>query len=174
VVTLIPYKRDFLEVLCMWRKDPLMLKYNPVDHLSSAEQHERCSASHSDFAEFNRGDLFFWFIQCEDKLVGNITLRNINRRMLTAEIGYGIALEARGKGFATAAVRLVTRRAFTETPLRKLIAYVHEENVASRRVLEKAGYTAEGLLREHYLIDGLPVNEVIYGILRTEAPPLLF
>lgn len=89
--------------------------------------------------------------------------------MLTAEIGYNIAPEARGKGYATAAVRLATHKAFTESPLRKLIAYVHEDNAASRRVLEKAGYTAEGLLREHYLINGAPVNEIIYGTLRREV-----
>jgi RimJ/RimL family protein N-acetyltransferase len=54
------------------------------------------------------------------------------------------------------------------TPLRKLIAYVHEGNTPSRRVLEKTGFQAEGLLREHYLIDGMPVNEVIYGLLRKD------
>src|SRR2546428_13840682 len=45
--------------------------------------------------------------------------------MLMAEIGYGIAPEARGNGYATAAVGLVTRRVFAESPLRKLLAYVH-------------------------------------------------
>ena len=67
------------------------------------------------------------------------------------------------------ALRLVTRRALNETPLRKLIAYVHEDNVASRRVLEKVGYRAEGLLREHYVTNGMAVNEVIYGMLRREV-----
>ena len=62
----------------------------------------------------------------------------------------------------------MTQRTFSESPLRKLIAYVHEDNAASRKVLEKAGYEAEGLLREHYLINGMPVNEVIYGVLRRE------
>lgn len=88
--------------------------------------------------------------------------------MLTAEIAYGIAPEARGNGYATEAVRLVTQRAFTESPLRRLIAYVHEGNLASRRVLEKAGYTLEGVLREHYIVNGVPVNEIFYGILRRE------
>jgi ribosomal-protein-alanine N-acetyltransferase len=63
----------------------------------------------------------------------------------------------------------MTEDAFRQTPLRKLIAYVHEENTASTRVLEKAGYTREGLLREHYLVNGLPANEIIYGILRQEV-----
>jgi RimJ/RimL family protein N-acetyltransferase len=168
-INLIPYHRDFLETLCLWRKDPVVKKFNPVEDLSPSEQHERCSRARSDFADFDNEELFFWFIQSEEKLVGNISVRNINRRMLTAEIGYGIAPEARGNGHATEAVRQVTLRAFTDTPLRKLIAYVHEDNAASRRVLEKTGYTAEGLLREHYLINGVPVNEIIYGILRREV-----
>jgi RimJ/RimL family protein N-acetyltransferase len=131
--------------------------------------HESFSKAHSDFAALNTADLFFWLIHCDGKPIGNITVKNINRRMLTAKIGYGIAPEARGNGYATEAVRQVTRRAFREGPLRRIIAYVHEDNAASRRVLEKAGYTAEGLLREHYLINGMPVNEIIYGILRREV-----
>ena len=168
-ITLIPYQHDFLDVLCEWRKEPVMLKYNPVDDLTPAQVHERRLGERSDFADFDKAEAFFWFIQSEEKVVGNISVREINRRMLTAELGYGIAPEARGNGYATAAVRLVTQRAFSDSPLRKLIAYVHERNVASRRVLEKTGYTAEGVLREHYLINGVPVNEIIYGILRREV-----
>ena len=73
--------------------------------------------------------------------------------MLTAEIGYGTVAQARGKGFATAAVHLVTQNAFRQTSLPKLIAYVHEDNQPSRRVLEKVGDKVKGLLREHYLVN---------------------
>jgi RimJ/RimL family protein N-acetyltransferase len=89
-------------------------KYNPVEDLTPEAQHERCSRSHSDFAAFDNAQLFFWFIQAEAKVVGNISVKEINRRMLTAEIGYGIAPEARGNGYATAAARLVTHKAFSE------------------------------------------------------------
>jgi len=146
-----------------------MLKYNPVDDLTPAQVHERRLGERSDFMDFHNAEAFFWLIQAGQTPVGDISLRNINHRMLTAELGYGIASEARGNGYATEAVPLVTQRAFSESPLRKLIAYVHEDNVASRRVLEKAGYTAEGLLREHYLINGMPANEIIYGVLRREV-----
>ena len=81
-VALIPYHRDFLELLCAWRKDPVMLKYNPVEQLSLESTHGRRSQSHSDFSEFDTAEQFFWLIQSHDKVVGNISLRNINRRML--------------------------------------------------------------------------------------------
>jgi ribosomal-protein-alanine N-acetyltransferase len=84
------------------------------------------------------------------------------------EIGYGFAESHHGKGIATAAVRLLVEKIFRETNLRKLLAYVHEENIASCRVLEKVGFQEEGLLRDHYLILGNPVNEILYGLLKQE------
>jgi RimJ/RimL family protein N-acetyltransferase len=165
-IVLVPYHRDFLESLRAWRKDPMVRKYNPVEELSLESLHARCSTSHSDFADFNNAELFFWLLKADERIVGYISLRNINRRMQTAEIGYGIAAEARGNGYATEAVRRVTQKAFVDSPLRKLIAYVHQNNLASRRVLKKVGYKPEGVLREHYIVNGTPVNEIIYGILR--------
>jgi len=168
-IALLPYERDFLELLYDWREDPVVRRYNPVEELSLESLHARCAASHSDFADFENAELFFWLLKADEKVIGNISVRNINRRMLTAEIGYGVAAEARGNDYATEAVRLVTQKAFTQSPLRKLIAYVHQENRASRRVLQKVGYKPEGVLREHYVVNGMPVNEIIYGILRREV-----
>ena len=75
--------------------------------------------------------------------------------MLTAEVGYGVDAKAWGQGVGTAAIR-------------KLIAFVHEDNIASRRLLEKAGFVQEGLLREHYLVNGIPADEAVYGLLRSD------
>ena len=64
-----------------------------------------------------------------------------------AEIGYWARVEARGRGVTTRALRLASDLAFEEGAARvQLRADV--ENVASRRVAEKAGFTAEGVLRE--------------------------
>jgi RimJ/RimL family protein N-acetyltransferase len=140
-----------------------------VDELSLEEFHERCAAAGCQFADFDNVELFLWLMKADEVPLGQISLGNISRRMLTAEIGYRVAPEVRGNGYATEALRLVTLKAFRESPLRKLIAYVHEENLASRRVLEKVGYRAEGILREHYIVNGASANEVIYGVLRRES-----
>jgi ribosomal-protein-alanine N-acetyltransferase len=65
-------------------------------------------------------------------------------------------------------VNLLVEKCFCESPLRKLLAYVHDKNAASCRVLEKAGFAREGMLREHYLINGVPENEILFGLLRHE------
>lgn len=100
--------------------------------------------------------------------LGHVTLQNINRLMRTVEIGYGVSAQSRGRGIATSAVRMVCRNVFESTDMRKLIAFVHEGNLASRKVLDRVGFNQEGLLREHYLVNGEPVNEVIYGLLRSD------
>ena len=168
-ISLVPFQARYAKLLVQWREDPVVKKYNPLYPSSIESLRKRLSKASADFSDFDKVEQLFWFIQAEERLIGNISLRNINKQMLTAEIGYAVVASARGKGCATAAVRMVTEDAFRLTKLRKLIAYVHEDNLASRRVLEKVGYKPEGLLREHYLVGGIPANEVLYGILRREV-----
>lgn len=164
-ITLIPTDPQYAELRHEWRQDSQAQKYNPFAPATVELLRERLSKASSDLATIDLTENFIWFVKSGAEVVGNVNLHNVNRHMLTAEIGYMISPQARGKGLATYCVRHLTEQCFEKTPLRKLIAYVHEENLPSRRVLEKLGYRAEGLLREHYLIDGTPASEVIYGIL---------
>ncbi len=158
----------FAENFWEWRQDPQTIKYNPLALSNIDALRKRLSSSESDLTEFEKSDSFLWFIKFNNELAGQVNLSNINRMMLTAEIGYTIAPFVRSKGVATAAVLLLTKNAFNQTPLRKLIAFVHDENTPSKRVLEKVGYKQEGLLRDHYLVNGIPANEAIFGILKKE------
>ncbi len=60
------------------------------------------------------------------------------------EIGYGVAESARGKGVATAAVRALIVRAFADPGVSEVYAETAVDNLASRRVLEKAGFQHVG------------------------------
>ncbi|MCI4067092.1 GNAT family N-acetyltransferase, partial [Micromonospora sp. R77] len=87
-----------------------------------------------------------------------------------AMLGYSLLPEARGRGFASRAVRLVTDWAF-DIGLARLWAGTREENVASRRVLEKAGFRREGLLRGRLPgPDGTRVDSVLHAVLATDRP----
>ena len=167
-----PTDPKFAEFFYRHRQDPENKLYNPLLPSTIEELRERLSNASSDWSKFESTDGFFWFLELDSQLIGIASIQNINKMMLTAEIGYGIEPEFRGKGFATKSIRALTANTFTNTPLRKLIAYVHEENHASRKALEKAGYRQEGLLHEHYLINGVPCNEAIYGILNPATQTL--
>jgi RimJ/RimL family protein N-acetyltransferase len=64
-----------------------------------------------------------------------------------AEVGCLVAPWARGRGYATAALRTISAWAFAELGLDRLVWRAHLGNEASRRVAEKAGFTVEGIER---------------------------
>jgi len=86
----------------------------------------------------------------------------------TAEIGYWLGRAVWGRGIATEALRAVTADAFATHALDRIQACVFAWNVASVRVLEKAGYVREALLRRAVTKDGETTDMLIYGILRPE------
>jgi RimJ/RimL family protein N-acetyltransferase len=70
------------------------------------------------------------------------------------EVGFLVAPRARGHGYATAAVREITRWGFDELGLHRVQWRAEVGNEASRRVAQKAGYEMEGLLRRSPAVGG--------------------
>jgi RimJ/RimL family protein N-acetyltransferase len=65
----------------------------------------------------------------------------------TAETGYWVKRETRGRGIATRALRLVSRWALHEAAVERLQLRADTENIPSQRVAEQAGFVREGVLR---------------------------
>ncbi|MFF5205508.1 GNAT family N-acetyltransferase [Streptosporangium sp. NPDC000396] len=83
---------------------------------------------------------------------GHIQLTSIIPPLGQAMMGYSMLPEFRGRGFATRAANLLAEWAFEHTPLARIIAGTSPDNLASHRVLERAGFTQEALL--HGLLPG--------------------
>ncbi|GII82029.1 hypothetical protein Ssi03_00190 [Sphaerisporangium siamense] len=79
---------------------------------------------------------------------GHIQLMNIVPPLAQGMIGYGLHNRFRGRGFMTRAVRLLADWAYAATPLHRLVAGTAVHNTASQRVLERAGFTREALIKE--------------------------
>ncbi len=90
-----------------------------------------------------------------------------------AELGYWLAEDYWGKGLATRAVRLLVDYGFTRLGLARIEARVRTTNVPSLRVLEKNGFTREGVLRSALTRDGVRYDAVVLGRLAREyaIPP---
>ncbi|MGH8981270.1 MAG: GNAT family N-acetyltransferase [Acidimicrobiales bacterium] len=87
-------------------------------------------------------DAYHVLVDTDGSILGRFNLVDIDDG--SAELGYRVAERAAGHGVATAAVADVCRIAATELGLRTLRARTTDENVASRRVLAKAGFVAVG------------------------------
>ncbi|WP_297421365.1 GNAT family N-acetyltransferase [Thermococcus sp.] len=96
-------------------------------------------------------------------LVGFIGLYRIEQGDGHAELGYFLAREYWGYGYASEAVKMVLQYAFEWLNLRKVYARVYAPNKASQRVLEKNGFELAGRLRKHHYIpeEGF-VDELIF------------
>jgi RimJ/RimL family protein N-acetyltransferase len=91
-----------------------------------------------------------------------------------ASVGCWVALEARGRGLGTRVLRAVADWTFATTGTVRLDAYIMVGNEASERMTERAGFQREGVLRAWELLRGVPVDCVVYAIIRTdreETPP---
>ena len=65
------------------------------------------------------------------------------------EIGYFLKRSAWGNGYATEAVKRILRFAFEDSPLEKVVAVIEPENIGSRRILEKTGFSTTGIRRAY-------------------------
>jgi [ribosomal protein S5]-alanine N-acetyltransferase len=81
----------------------------------------------------------------------------------SAEVGYWLGEEYWGRGIVSEALELVTRHLFSEVGLLRLFALPLADNAGSVRVLEKAGYQREGLLRASCVKYGERRDQLIYA-----------
>jgi ribosomal-protein-alanine N-acetyltransferase len=84
------------------------------------------------------------------------------------EIGFTIVPEERGKGYCSEAVVIMVDYLFLSSSLNRIQAVTDTRNLPSQRVLEKAGFMKEGLLRKTAFIRGDWRDLFIYSILREE------
>lgn len=109
-----------------------------------------------------------WAIRLDGTFVGGINIRFSPQHSL-AEIGYSIRRDRWGQGLATEAVSVVVDCAFRANPdLNRVRAMTDARNSASQRVLAKCNFAREGTLRQNRFVDGTPIDEVWFGILRSE------
>jgi ribosomal-protein-alanine N-acetyltransferase len=95
------------------------------------------------------------FLKDSDKLIGSIALSEVLRGAIQGcFVGYYLGQEHNGKGYMTEAVKLITKYAFEELKLHRIEAGVMPHNMASMKVLEKAGYVKEGISRKNVKING--------------------
>jgi ribosomal-protein-alanine N-acetyltransferase len=104
-------------------------------------------------------------------LVGGIGLiLNGVRGAHRAEIGYWLAREYRNRGLITVAVKTVTQYGFEQLNLTRIEATAFVKNTASQRVLEKAGFACEGVLKGYHRKHGRPIDVCMYARLAPESP----
>lgn len=118
--------------------------------------------------DFDRGSAlaFFIFERATGQLLGGITLGNIRLGVArSGHIGYWIGEKYAGRGYMLDALELLAKHAFGTMQLHRIEAACIPGNRRSIRVLEKAGFTREGLLRSYLKINGGWQDHYLYALI---------
>ena len=141
----------------------------PEDDLTRAAYKRRLSIYAREMDAGNAWP-FFIFADSDQALVGAITLSNVRRGVAeSGTLGYWVGQAHAGRGYATAAVRAVVAHAFDDLKLHRVEAACVPTNHASRRVLEKAGFTLEGRARAYLKINGAWADHLLFGVVNDGA-----
>lgn len=103
------------------------------------------------------------------RLVGGITIGNIRYGVSqSAQIGYWMGERYAGQGYMPDAISAVIGHAFGPMRLHRIEAACIPRNTRSIRVLEKAGFVREGLLRSYLRINGIWQDHFLYALIVDE------
>jgi RimJ/RimL family protein N-acetyltransferase len=109
----------------------------------------------------------------DKKFAGVVSLHTINIKNHTAEIGYWMEKSMRGKAIATTATMMITDYGFATLGFRRIDGLVDVDNEASQKVLMKAGFEREGILRNKVTReDGRQIDMALFATTNTAWKPL--
>jgi ribosomal-protein-alanine N-acetyltransferase len=135
------------------------------DELERSAWRQRLGRYREDFAR-GVAVTFFIFDAKGAKLLGGITLGNIRHGVAqSGHIGYWMGERFAGQGLMAEALELLARHAFEDLKLHRIEAACIPGNVRSIRVLEKAGFQREGLLRSYLRINGVWQDHYLFALI---------
>jgi ribosomal-protein-alanine N-acetyltransferase len=111
--------------------------------------------------------MFFVFDRQTNEVAGGCQLSNIRQGVAqsAATLGYWMGKKFSGQGLMTDAVATLVRHAFERLGYHRIEAACLPTNTASRRVLTKAGFTAEGTARKYLKINGEWRDHLLFAII---------
>jgi len=109
-------------------------------------------------------------IVVEGQAVGSIGIfLRTDVERISAELGYFIGEKYWNRGIMTDAVKEMVDYVFTDFPhLRKIYATPFDFNISSQKVLQKAGFECEGVLKESAIKNGKVIDLHYYSLLKSQ------
>ncbi|MGD0029510.1 MAG: GNAT family protein [Candidatus Bathyarchaeia archaeon] len=157
-------EKDDLPLFVEWVNKPEVFgEYNPLHQMSKTEAEKMLD---------NPSDIKPFIIEKKDgSKIGFIVhfhVLHLGTGTKQLEIGYSLIPSERGKGFCSEAVKIMVDYLFLSKDIMRIQAQTDQRNGASQKVLEKAGFKKEGILRKNFFMRGEWTDDYIYSIIREE------
>ena len=150
-----------------FRSDPVVQRYNGGAMSNLAEAAKLIEEMDAGLRE---GTKIHWVVTVlpGQAAVGLFGFANWSHKDRRAEIGYCLHRDYWGRGLALEAMERLIEYGFREMDLNRISACTWLENVASIKLIERAGFIREGVLREEFFAEGSFHDEAHYSLLRRE------
>jgi RimJ/RimL family protein N-acetyltransferase len=157
-------EKEDLPLFAEWANKPEFFgEYNPLHQMSRTEVEKMLE---------NPSDLKPFFIEKKDGSKIGFILHFHVLHLATGtkqlEIGYSLVPSERGKGYCTEAVEIMVDYLFLSRETVRIQACTDIRNLASQKVLEKAGFKREGIMRNAFFCGGKWTQDCLYSIVREE------
>ncbi len=166
-VGLVPARLEHLEAWVAIRASPTARRLVAMEKDSREALLQRLREASGDVKD-PRATSFRWMVEAQGRIVGTVSARELSRMHGRVEIGYMIAEEFIGRGIGTRAVGMMLERLFSISSLHRVWLSTAAENMGSQGVARKLGFTLEGVLRGHYVVQGRRMDKQVWGLLRPE------
>lgn len=159
-----PFRITDVDDFLAWAGDDEVTKYNTWNSFTSRDEVMNF------LKEVIKCHPWYRAICIKDRPIGSIYVQpGIDKNERRGEIGYAMNKKYWGMGIATEAVNMVVSCVFKElTYLDRVEGLVFSENIASQRVLEKAGFVKEGILKNYYYVKGKSRDIVMYSMVKAD------
>lgn len=104
----------------------------------------------------------------QKEVIGRISFYDYNSRNLSTEIGYLLLEEYRNRGIMNTSIDNVLDVLFSICKVNKVYAQTCAINYNSRKLLEKVGFSIDGILRKHHEYNSIFYDDYIYSILQDD------
>jgi aminoglycoside 6'-N-acetyltransferase len=157
-------EKEDLPLFAEWVNKPEVFgEYNPLHQMSKTEAEKMLE---------NPSDLQPFIIEKKDKskigFIAHFHVLHFGTGTKQLEIGYTLVPSERGKGYGAEALEIMVDYLFLSRDIMRIQAQTDQRNIASQKVLEKAGFKKEGTLRKNFFMRGEWTDDYIYSILREE------
>jgi ribosomal-protein-alanine N-acetyltransferase len=158
---------DVGEIYVAWLNDPLVNRFLETRH---RKQDMAAVAEFVRAVNARPGEhLFAICLKESGKHIGNIKVGPVKPNHALADVSLFIGdRDCWGKGYATEAIRAISRHAIRELGIAKLNATAYSLNQGSIRAFLKVGYRHEGTRRKHYMLNGEPADLTELGMCADE------
>lgn len=168
-LTLREFQADDWPAVLAYQSDPRYLRYYPWTERTPADAQAFVRMFLAQQQQHPRTKFQLAIVHNESQqLIGNCGIRLAAHGARTADIGYEIAPDFWGHGYATEAARAIVHFGFSRFQLHRVWAECVAENVGSIRVLEKLGMRREGRLRETQHFKDRWWDTLLYAVLEDE------